>query len=69
MPRFPNWFASSPAIENFKELISGMAGKPDLNFLQLGAFTGDASVWLLDNILTHPSSHLTDVDTWQGSNE
>jgi len=69
MPRFPNWFASSPAIENFKELISGMAGKPDLNFLQLGAFTGDASVWLLDNILTHPSSHLTDVDTWQGSDE
>ena len=66
---YPNWFASTPALSNFKEILSGMAGKPDLNYLQLGAFTGDASVWLLDNILTHPTSHLTDIDTWEGSNE
>jgi predicted O-methyltransferase YrrM len=69
MTEYPNWFASTPAITNFKEVLSGMAGKPDLNYLQLGAFTGDASVWLLDNILTHPTSHLTDVDTWEGSDE
>ena len=37
--------------------------------MQLGAFTGDASVWLLDNILTDKSSILVDVDTWQGSDE
>ncbi len=28
-----------------------------------------ASVWLLDNILTGQGSRLTDVDTWQGSDE
>lgn len=66
---FPNWFASTPAIKNFEEILRSFAGKPDLKFLQLGAFTGDASVWLLDNILTDPTSHLTDVDTWQGSDE
>jgi hypothetical protein len=37
--------------------------------LQLGVFTGDASLWLLKNILTGESSHLDDVDTWQGSDE
>lgn len=66
---FPNWFESTPAKANFERLLQPFKGQPDLQFLQLGAFTGDASIWLLDNILTDPSSHLTDVDTWEGSNE
>ena len=66
---FPNWFASTPALKNFEDLLIKFKGLPDLRFLQLGAFTGDASVWLLDNILTDPSSRLTDVDTWLGSDE
>lgn len=65
---FPNWFAAT-AQNNFTELLTRIANKPELQFLQLGAFTGDASVWLLDNILTDKDSHLTDVDTWLGSNE
>jgi len=32
------------------------------NALQIGCFEGQATVWLLDNILTHPDSHLTDID-------
>jgi predicted O-methyltransferase YrrM len=66
---YPNWFASSPALSNFTEHLSDLAGKKNLKFLQLGVFTGDASVWLMQNILTDQSSHLTDVDTWQGSKE
>lgn len=65
---YPNWFEQS-AKENFEFVLKDLAGKPDLKFLQIGAFTGDASVWMLDNILTDPSSGLTDVDTWQGSEE
>ena len=37
--------------------------------MQIGAFTGDASVWLLERILTGDGSTLVDVDTWQGSDE
>ena len=66
---FPNWFQGSPAIENFRRLLHPYKGESNLQFLQLGAYTGDATVWLLDNILTDPSSHLTDVDTWEGSDE
>ena len=68
MAEYPNWFAKS-AIDNFATYLIQDTGLPNLRYLQLGAFTGDASVWLLENILTDPSSHLTDVDTWQGSDE
>lgn len=65
---YPNWFERS-AKDNFELILKDFAGKPDLRFLQLGVYTGDASVWLLDNILTDSSSTLTDVDTWAGSDE
>ena len=68
MTEYPNWFAKS-AIDNFATYLIQDTGLPDLNYLQLGAYTGDASVWLLENILTGQGSRLTDVDTWQGSDE
>jgi hypothetical protein len=68
MTEYPNWFAKS-AVDNFATYLIQDAGLPDLRYLQLGAFTGDASVWLMENILTHPTSHLFDVDTWEGSDE
>lgn len=54
---------------NFESILNTSRNKPNLQFLQLGAYTGDASLWLLDNILTDSSSFLTDVDTWKGSAE
>jgi hypothetical protein len=65
---YPNWFTKS-AVDNFATYLIQDKGLPNLRYLQLGAFTGDASVWLLKNILTDVTSHLTDVDTWQGSDE
>ena len=69
---YPNWFAHY-AERYFEWLtpqlgggeIRRMVGAP-LQLLQIGAFTGDASVWLLDHF---PTAHLTDVDTWAGSDE
>jgi hypothetical protein len=66
---FPNWFASTAAQENFSKFLVPFKGQPNLNFLQLGAYTGDATVWMMDNILTDSTSTLTDVDTWKGSKE
>ena len=67
MTEYPNWFEY--VRPNFEEFLTPLAGKKDLTFMQLGVFTGDASVWMLENILTDPNSRLTDVDTWQGSKE
>ena len=65
---YPNWFAQS-AQYNFDVLLQRFIGDDNLRFLQLGAYTGDASVWMLENILTGSNCHLVDVDTWQGSDE
>lgn len=64
---YPDWFSSN--IKTFDRFLGNMAGLPNLYFLQIGAYTGDASKWLLDNILTSNSSFLIDVDTWRGSEE
>jgi hypothetical protein len=64
---YPNWFVGQQY--NFEAQLSHLKGKPNLKFLQIGAYTGDASVWLLENILTEQSSFLLDIDTWAGSNE
>ena len=37
--------------------------------LEIGCFEGRATVWLLENILTHPESKITVVDTFGGSPE
>lgn len=66
-PKYPNWFNSQRY--NFENHLTKLKGKPNLKFLQVGAYTGDASDWLLSTILTDPTSTLTDVDTWQGSDE
>jgi hypothetical protein len=68
MTDYPNWF-NHYAVRFFERHLSPLAGKPGLRFLQIGAFTGDASVWLLENILTGKGSFLVDVDTWEGSDE
>ena len=37
--------------------------------LEIGSFEGRSAIWLLENILTHSNSHLTCVDTFEGSME
>ena len=66
-PTFPNWFVGQQYL--FERNLTRLKGKPNLRFLQIGAYTGDASAWLLENILTDPTSILVDVDTWEGSGE
>jgi predicted O-methyltransferase YrrM len=63
---YPNWFSYTGEY-NFEEFLSEYKDKPNLNYLQLGVFTGDTSNWLMKNVLTNETSHLTDVDTWLGS--
>jgi predicted O-methyltransferase YrrM len=67
MDEYPNWFASD-GINNFEHFLAKFKDKP-IRALQIGAYTGDASVWIATNILTHPESVLVDVDTWEGSDE
>lgn len=64
---YPNWFEQTQARENFE----AYAPKLELSVkcLQVGAYTGDATKWIAENLLSHPDSFLVDVDTWEGSDE
>jgi predicted O-methyltransferase YrrM len=67
MTEYPNWF-NVTAKPYFETHLLPLAGQK-LRGLQIGTFTGDASVWLLENVMTHEDSILFDVDTWKGSDE
>jgi len=66
---FPNWFDGIKASANFESILSDYNGKEGLEFLEIGSFTGDSAVYMLENILTSDSARLTCVDTWAGSLE
>lgn len=66
--KYPNWF-NVTGKPNFEQFLLPLADRQDrLCFLQLGAYTGDASVWMAQNVLDD-TDFLMDVDTWQGSDE
>lgn len=63
----PNWFVSD-GQRNFEKFLYAYKKSP-FRCLQIGAYTGDASLWLYENVLNHQDSVLIDVDTWEGSDE
>ena len=65
---YPNWFLRGGAQDNFEKHLLKLSGKK-ISALQIGAYTGDATEWLMSNVLTNPESSLVDVDTWEGSDE
>ena len=68
MTDLPNWFAGDGQKNFAATLLPPLKGR-DARYLQIGAYTGDASVWLYDNLLKDTDSVLIDVDTWEGSDE
>ena len=40
-----------------------------LNYLEVGSFEGRSTTWMLENVLQHPDSRITCIDTWEGSTD
>ncbi len=59
-----DWF--SHHIANWRVWLEPLSYRPHINFLEVGAFEGMASTWLMRNIVTAPTSTLTCCDTWSG---
>jgi len=58
-----DWFSSS--IDQWRCLLAPIAGSPGLRFLEVGVYEGRATVWLLRNVLGHPSARLDCVDPFE----
>lgn len=67
VPRYTfDWFSNN--IPRWEEYLSPLKGK-ELKALELGSFEGRSAVWLLENVLTHPKSHIICVDNFRPSAE
>jgi hypothetical protein len=61
MQELPNWIKND-GEDNFSSvLMPNFAGKP-IKALQIGAYSGDASYWLAENVLKHKYTYLWDVE-------
>lgn len=61
-----DWFTKQQP--DFEQQLKRFKDK-DVQFLEIGSFEGRSALWMLQNILTHPSSRLICMDTWEGSEE
>lgn len=57
-----DWF--SVRIPTWRRLFGPLKGRPDLRYLEIGVYEGRSFIWMLENVLTHPTARLTAVDVF-----
>jgi len=60
-----DWFTWNLPV--WEAVLAEYKGKPNLHYLEVGVFEGRSALWMLDNILTHPTSRFTGVDPFMDS--
>jgi predicted O-methyltransferase YrrM len=55
-----DWF--SRQIPIWSATFASLRGRPDLRYLEVGVYEGRSLLWMLENVLTHPTSRLTGID-------
>ncbi len=58
-----DFFSSN--IPVWRQVFAPLAGKPGLHYLEIGAYEGRSFLWMLENVLTDPTSRLTAVDIFE----
>jgi predicted O-methyltransferase YrrM len=58
-----NWFTDR--IPTWQRLLNELKGKPDVNYLEIGTFEGRSALWILENVLTHPTAKATIIDAFK----
>jgi predicted O-methyltransferase YrrM len=49
-------------IPTLEKILLPFKGKPAIHYLEIGVNQGRSALWVLENILTHPSARLTGID-------
>lgn len=58
-----DWF--SRCVPSWTRLLANFAGRPGIEVLEIGSFEGRSAIWLLENILTHPTARITCIDPFR----
>ncbi len=61
-----DWFTMR--IPKWKEMLKPFQGQPNIHYLEIGVFEGRSAIWMLENILTHPTSKITCLDLFSQKN-
>jgi SAM-dependent methyltransferase len=61
-----DWFTHNIPI--WLTHLRRFAGRPGITGIEIGAWEGRSAVWLLENVLTDPSSVLHCIDLWASPN-
>ena len=59
-----DWFTWN--IPVWTKVLEPFKGRPDVRYMEIGAYEGRSVVWMLENILTNPSSRVTGIDIFDG---
>lgn len=59
-----NWFTHN--IPVWQNVLAPFKGKPNVNYLEIGVYEGRSAIWMLENVLTHPTARLTGIDVFEG---
>ena len=54
-------------LPKWEKYLGDLAGKPDLQFLEIGSWEGRSTCWFLQNILTDKTARITCIDTFEGA--
>ncbi len=54
----------TPHIPVWKDVLSGYRDKPNVRYLEIGVFEGRSLIWMLENILTHPTARAVCIDPY-----
>lgn len=59
-----NWFTWN--IPVWQEVMRPYQGKPELRYLEVGAYEGRSVMWMLENVLTDATARATVIDIFDG---
>ena len=62
-----DWFSHN--ISQWEQTLQPLKGQASLQALEIGVYEGRSVLWLLENILTHSTAHLTCIDIFDASEE
>ena len=52
----------TPHLNSWKKALASYVGRPGLRYLEVGVFQGRSFFWVLEEVASHPTSHLTALD-------
>jgi predicted O-methyltransferase YrrM len=56
-------------ISTWATLLADSVGKPNLRYLEIGVYEGRSLIWMVENVLTDPTTQLVAVDIFAGDYE